>query len=185
MFLDAAIGSIFEAKTSLSGPHRTTVGDPDSMADPATIITLLKTLDGLVERRAGESALRAHIALLQDKAAPIESQNVELKKRVKELEDANTVLANQLRTKTQANELPDVTIKILTHYFENDRGFTDQKIAEIFNMKLSVARYHCDILRQKSMIHCFNTGIQVGQWVPEPYQITSVGTAYIVENGLA
>jgi len=152
--------------------------------EPATAaLAILSALEKLIKQRGSTEIERDYIEQLRAQLAELKAENAALKARVVELEQANTVLANQLRKNARHDRLDAKTEEILVLYYTEDKPISAEAIARLFKLQSSTAKYHNDQLEKRELI----LWKQLDPFEMETetaYEITDKGRAYVMENNL-
>jgi regulator of replication initiation timing len=145
----------------------------------ATTAGITKDVIDLLERKAG---------LLAEQVAALEKENTALLRENRNLALENQHLNKQIKdVHPNGDELDPKARDILLSYFRCANEISARQIAQNFQMGLSVAEFHLDVLWNKKLIRGAGR-IIVGRGNGDNssvYEITAEGRKYIVENGLA
>lgn len=129
----------------------------------------VKVLDEILLGMPVNALQRAEIAELKEQIATLQQENENLK-----------------REKALNAPKPDMAVdavKILQCLFVNDRGFSAEDIADAFELEIGMAKYHCDVLREKRLIG-FRNGPLINRNRSIEFEISPAGRTYLVEKGL-
>jgi regulator of replication initiation timing len=126
-------------------------------------------------------------SLLAEQVAALEQENTTLLRENRNLVLENQQLKAQIQNaRPKGDELDQKTRSILIHFFKEAGDIPCEEIAQRFQIELSAAQYHLDILLQKEFVILARIGFSSWQGeFPALFSIASKGRKYVVENGLA
>ncbi|MGD0208737.1 MAG: cell division protein ZapB [Verrucomicrobiota bacterium] len=160
------------------------MGATDTIKEFARIATtagLTKDVIDLLDKKA--VLLAEQVAALEKDNAALTQENTTLLRESRNLKLENENLKTQLQNaRPRSDELDPKTKDILVCFFNNPSGVSDGEIAHTFQMKVSMAAYHTDILLKKRFIDQIVAGYDARS---ATYCLTDVGRKYVVENKLA
>jgi hypothetical protein len=141
----------------------------------------------LVTMREHVEAFETNYARLESDYSTLEKEHTESKayaeQSIADLEEENSDLEIRLAACEQKKpkDLNEDTIKVLRVFFEREEPLTAEDIAFLGDMKLGLAKYHCEQLIGREFLW-----LSTVAWAdqPMPYSITDKGRAYLVENSL-
>ncbi|HEU6449201.1 MAG TPA: hypothetical protein VFV23_12260 [Verrucomicrobiae bacterium] len=167
----------------------------------------IKLRDEVGERKAAEIigkiqghtlALQSEQAALLEKNSQLITDNLELKRKVLDMEEAHkkAIAALQEKHRTEISQLASVNAsssedldssskEILKLIFDRGDEVSNWEVMEKFKMQKSVADYHLDILLEEQMVHRTqyerpDTDFDYAQ--PALFKITSMGREFVVKN---
>jgi regulator of replication initiation timing len=164
------------------------MGATDTIREFARIATtagLTKDVIDLMEKKA--TLLAEQVATLERDNAALSQENTALLRENRNFNLENDNLKIQLQNMGQkGSEFAKETLQILKYFFDKGANCSDPEIARKFQMALSVAAYHTDILLRKIFIRQTTVGVSFGGVESPPkFSITMEGRKHVVENGLA
>lgn len=133
------------------------------------IIGLLARFDKIIAGIPDNSRYRLELAQLRSQISILAEENAQLKSQL-----------DKLQSKP---EIPVEAVKILQYFFEEDGAFNVYAIAQHFNLKPNVAKYHCDLLLAKNLLTWYDKVIMNNN--PPRLGISSVGRAFVMDNNLS
>jgi regulator of replication initiation timing len=132
--------------------------------------------------QAKTTLIAEQVTALEKDNAALAQENTTLLRENRNLKLENENLQKQLQnSRPKDDEVSQKTKDILIYFFKRAKDVSDGEIANRFQMELSMASYHTDILLKKRFIEQFTIGYEAGG---ATYGLTDKGRKYVVENGL-
>jgi hypothetical protein len=155
------------------------IDDLDRMVDSGTAIPKIRNQIAFIGREV--AALQADYASLAEAHTKLQDEHPKAIAALKEAhhQEIAKITASNAKPK---DELAQKTREILVYFFNHADGVSDGEIARIFQMQLSMAAYHTDILLKKRFIDQIVAGYEAASAM---YCLTDAGRKYVVDNGLA
>ena len=170
----------------------------------------IKLRDEVGDRKAGEVvgkiqsltlALQSEQVTIVEKNSELVTENLGLKRKLSDLETAHAQAITALQEKHRneiakiaasnpkpKDDLDPKTKGILIYFFKQAREVSEREIAQRFQLELSVASYHLDVLWKKKLIGSGGI-VVIGGFGDDfadnssKYDITIEGRKYVMENG--